>query len=63
MSRIPFWGFEQEFFRGMCVELQIPRLRRAFVSFAAWQEIRVRSVEKHSHDWSAEPQVPPLRSG
>jgi hypothetical protein len=29
----------------------------------AWQEIRVRSVEKHFHEWFAELQVPRLRSG
>ena len=28
---------------------------------AAWQEIRVRSVEKHLHERSAELQIPPLR--
>jgi hypothetical protein len=31
------------------------------MSSAEWQEIRVRSVEKHFHEGSAEPQVPPLR--
>src|ERR1700692_3291370 len=34
----------------------------AALSSAAWQEIRVRSVEKHFHERSAEQQVPPLRS-
>jgi hypothetical protein len=30
---------------------------------AAWQEIRVCSVENHFQDGSAEPQIPRLRSG
>jgi len=30
---------------------------------AAWQEIRVRSVEEHFHERSAELQIPRLRSG
>jgi hypothetical protein len=30
-------------------------------SSAAWQEIRVRSLEKHSQEGSAELQIPPLR--
>jgi hypothetical protein len=43
------------------MRLSLLKAAHAVVSSAAWQEIRVPSVEKNFHEGSAEPQVPPLR--
>jgi hypothetical protein len=43
------------------MRLSLTKAAHVAMSSAAWQEIRVRSVEKHFHEGSAEPQVPPLR--
>jgi hypothetical protein len=43
------------------MRLSLLKAAHAVVSSAAWQEILVRSVEKHLHEGSVEPQVPPLR--
>jgi hypothetical protein len=45
------------------VRLSLMKAAYVVVSGAAWQEIRVRSVEKHFHERSAELQIPRLRSG
>ena len=44
------------------MRLSLTKAAHVAMSIASWQEIRVRSVEKHFHEGSAEPQVPPLRS-
>jgi hypothetical protein len=45
-----------------CMRLSSRKGAHAALSSAAWQEIRVRSVEKHFQEWSVELQIPRLRS-
>jgi hypothetical protein len=45
------------------MRLSLRKGAHATLSTAAWQEIRVRSVEKHFQEGSAELQIPRLRSG
>jgi hypothetical protein len=45
------------------MRLSFPKAAHVAMSSAAWQEIWVRSVEKHFQEGSAELQIPRLRSG
>ena len=45
------------------MRLSLLKGAHAVLSSAAWQETRVRSVEKHSQEWSVELQIPRLALG
>jgi hypothetical protein len=47
---------------GGFMRLSLTKAAHVAVSSAAWQEIRVRSVEKHLHEGSAELQIDSHRS-
>ena len=61
-ARIIFGTVAQPF-PGFPVELGGFGELHAVLSGPEGQEIRVRSVEKHSEEWSVELQIPRLRSG